>query len=96
MFYFYTDSNKEAGQQKTPVQPKATKVIWTNIERNLFFEAINEYGKDFDAISHFINLKQRRKNAIIDPSYKTKDHVRLLYYQTVHKVSKYLRFSDGM
>lgn len=81
-------------QQKTPSQPKANKVIWTNIERNLFFEAINEYGKDFDAISHYINNKQKRKN-VTDPTYKTKENVRQLYHQTFHKLSKYLRFSDG-
>lgn len=81
-------------QQKTPNQPKANKVIWTNIERNLFFEAINEYGKDFEAIGLYINNKQKRKN-VTDPTYKTKENVRQLYHQTFHKVSKYLRFSDG-
>lgn len=69
-------------------------MIWTNIERNLFFEALNEFGKDFDAISHYVNAKQRRKSTT-DPTYKTKDHVRFIYYQTFHKVIKYLRFSDG-
>lgn len=85
----------EKTTQKTPVQSKPNKVIWTNIERNLFFEAINEYGKDFEAISHYVNVKQKRKNTT-DPNYKTKDHVRLLYYQTFHKVTKYLRFSEGI
>lgn len=84
----------ERPQQKTPSQPKPNKVTWTNSERNLFFEAINEYGKDFDAIGHYINNKQKRKN-VTDPAYKTKDNVRQLYHQTFHKVSKFLRFSDG-
>lgn len=71
---------------------------WTNVERNLFFEALNESGKDFEAIAHYVNAKQKRNKSSHHtdaPSIKTKDHVRLLYYQTFHKVTKYLRFSDG-
>ncbi|KAJ6637259.1 Protein cramped [Pseudolycoriella hygida] len=82
-------------RQKTPVQTRPLRVIWTNIERNLFFEALNEFGKDFDAISHYVNAKQRRKSTT-DPTYKTKDHVRFIYYQTFHKVIKYLRFSEDI
>lgn len=80
--------------QKTPSQSRASKTIWTNVERNLFFEALNEYGKDFEAIAQYINVKQKRKNAT-DPTYKAKENIRQLYYQSYHKVSKYLRFSDG-
>lgn len=91
------DGAREDGQrgaQKTPSQSKASKPIWSNVERNLFFEALNEYGKEFESIAQFINVKQKRKNAT-DPSYKTKEHIRQMYYQSYHKVSKYLRFSDG-
>lgn len=80
--------------QKTPNQTRPTKTIWTQVERNLFFDALNEFGKDFESIAQFINSKQKRKNAT-DPTYKAKEHVRLLYYQTFTKISKYLRFSDG-
>lgn len=80
--------------QKTPNQHRPSKTIWSNIERNLFFDAINEYGKDFESIANYINGKQKRKNTT-DPTYKAKEHVRLLYYQTFTKISKYLRFSEG-
>lgn len=80
--------------QKTPNQNRTSKTIWSNVDRNLFFDALNEYGKDFESIATYINGKQKRKNAT-DPSYKAKEHVRLLYYQTFTKISKYLRFSDG-
>ncbi len=94
-FFSRIESSKDdRSTQKTPVQTRPLRVIWTNIERNLFFEALNEYGKDFEAISHYVNAKQRRKSTT-DPTYKTKDHVRFIYYQTFHKVIKYLRFSDG-
>lgn len=91
------DAGKEEshrGPQKTPSQPRASKTIWTNVERNLFFEALNEYGREFESIAQYINVKQKRKNTT-DPTYKTKEHVRHLYYQTYHKMAKYLRFSDG-
>lgn len=80
--------------QKTPNQHRPSKTNWSPIERSLFFDAINEYGKDFEAIANYINGKQKRKNAT-DPTYKAKEHVRLHYYQTFTKISKYLRFSEG-
>lgn len=79
---------------KTPNQSRPSKTIWNNVERSLFFDAINEFGKDFEAIANFINGKQKRKTTT-DPTYKAKEHVRLLYYQTFTKIAKYLRFSDG-
>lgn len=80
---------------KTPNQSRPSKTTWTMTERTLFFDALNEFGKEFEAIANYINGKQKRKTST-DPSYKTKEHVRLLYYQTFTKISKYLRFSDGM
>lgn len=64
------------------------------MEKDLFFEALNEYGKDFESIAHYINVKIRRQHTQ-DITLRTKDQIRLLYYQTFHKVSKYVRFSDG-
>lgn len=87
-------SNSRTNAQKTPNQARTAKTIWSNVERNLFFDGLNEFGKDFEAIAHYINGKQKRKNST-DPTYKAKEHVRLLYYQTFTKISKYLRFSDG-
>jgi hypothetical protein len=82
---------------KTPSQTKIpyVKVQWINSERNHFYDALNEYGRDFEKISHFINMKMRRKSPT-DTDYKTKDHVRHLYYQLYSKASKYLRFSSDV
>lgn len=79
---------------KTPNQSRPSKTIWNNTEHSLFFDALNEFGKEFEAIANYVNGKQKRKTST-DPSYKTKEHVRLFYYQTFTKISKYLRFSDG-
>lgn len=85
---------EEKNVQKTPSQMRTNKPIWTNVERNHFFDAINEFGKDFEAIGNYINSKLRRKCGT-DITFKTKEQVRLHYYQTFHKICKYIRFSDG-
>ena len=83
-------------QPKTPSTTKThVKVQWINEERNFFFDALNEHGRDFEQISRFINLKMKRKMPS-DKDYKTKDHIRQLYYQFFQKASKYLRFSDDV
>lgn len=79
---------------KTPSQSRTCRPFWTNTERNYFFDALNEYGKDFEAIGNFINAKLKRKT-LVDASFKTKDQVRQQYYQLYHKMCKYVKFSDG-
>lgn len=80
---------------KTPVQEKPQRNGWTNIERNFFFEAINEYGKEFDSIAHYVNAKLKRKSNS-DPNYKTRENVRVLYFQTYSKLARFLKFSDDV
>lgn len=81
--------------QKTPSQVRANRPIWSNIENNHFFDALNEFGKDFEAIGTFINAKLKRRSPTVDGSFKSKDQVRQHYYQTYHKICKYVRFSEG-
>lgn len=94
---------KEAPTEAPPVNPPKTpsqtkvhvRVQWNNAERTLFFDALNEYGRDFEQISRFINLKMRRKTPT-EVDYKTKDHIRQIYYQQYQKASKYLCFSEDV
>lgn len=90
------DKSKEEAvvPKPTPPPPRINRPVWSNMERNIFFEALNEYGRDFDAITHFMNHKLKRKQPLEQPMYKMVQ-VRQLYYQTFHKISKYLKFSDG-
>lgn len=90
-------SETSSNTPKTPSQVKIpyVKVQWITAERNQFYDALNEYGRDFEKISHFINMKMRRKSPT-DIDYKTKDHVRHYYYQLYTKASKYLRFSTDV
>ncbi|XP_058442945.1 protein cramped [Malaya genurostris] len=81
------------GQSKTPNQQKQARMVWSNQDKNLFFEALNECGKDFEGIMNYLNTKKRRKDLNSEQAFKVKD-VRHLYYQFNQKVSKYLHFSD--
>ncbi|KAL7745376.1 hypothetical protein ACLKA6_015388 [Drosophila palustris] len=88
---------EEKAAQKTPSQMRAAnRTTWTNVERNCFFDALNEFGKDFEAIANCINSKLKRRNTSSDHSFKSKDQVRQHYYQTYHKISKYVRFTDEL
>ncbi|XP_049290822.1 protein cramped [Anopheles funestus] len=78
---------------KTPNQPKQMRIVWSNHDKNLFFEALNEYGKDFEAILNYLNTKKRRKDNTEQQVFKSKD-VRNLYYQFNQKAMKYIHFSD--
>uniref|UniRef100_A0A1B0G208 SANT domain-containing protein n=1 Tax=Glossina morsitans morsitans TaxID=37546 RepID=A0A1B0G208_GLOMM len=77
--------------QKTPSQVRANKPSWNNLERNYFFDALNEFGKDFEAIGSYINTKLKRRNPATNISCKSKDQVRQHYYQTYHKICKYIQ-----
>lgn len=81
---------------KTPSQTKPhVKVQWMNKERNYFFDALNEYGRDFEQIAKFINMKMKRKTSS-EQDWKTKDHIRVMYNQLYQKASKYLKFSEDV
>ncbi|EDW81924.2 uncharacterized protein Dwil_GK25402 [Drosophila willistoni] len=78
--------------------PGNGKTTWTNIERNCFFDALNEFGKDFESVANCINGKLKRRSSYNNDhySFKTKDHVRQHYYQTYHKICKYVRYSEEL
>lgn len=85
--------DEKSVQQKTPSQGVKVKVVWTVLEKSLFFDALNEFGKDFDAIANFINSKLKRQKT--DITCKSKEQVRALYYATFHKITKFIKFSEG-
>ena len=68
---------------------------WSFEDKNYFFEALNECGKNFDGIHQFIQAKKmNRKTASADYmlNSKAKEQIRTFYYRTWHKISKYLEF----
>ncbi|XP_002734793.1 protein cramped-like [Saccoglossus kowalevskii] len=73
-------------------EPKAVKKrweAWTVQDKNFFFEALFEHGKDFEAIQKYMEVRHKKRG---DPPnlIKNKDQVRHLYYRTWHKIFKYL------
>jgi hypothetical protein len=63
-------------------------------DKNTFFKALNEYGKDFDALQSYF-LSQGRKRGLSDAMIKNKEQIRHFYYRTWLKISKHLKFSEG-
>ena len=98
---FYLAENKEEGnvghetatspQQRNRRKKKVKRQweSWGKEEKDTFFEAVHEYGKDFDKIRNFIATKHKRRG---DPPslIKNKDQVRHFYYRTLNKIAKYL------
>jgi hypothetical protein len=67
--------------------------LWSIEDKNIFFEALNEHGKDFDAIqSHFAS--KIKKKGVTEA--KNKDQVRHFYYRNWHKISKFIDFNPGL
>ncbi|XP_072748240.1 protein cramped [Anoplolepis gracilipes] len=69
--------------------------LWSMEDKNTFFKALNEYGKDFDALqSYFLN--QGKKRGLSDTMIKNKEQIRHFYYRTWLKISKHLKFSEDV
>lgn len=82
-------------EPKPPETKKPFRPLWSPEDKNLFFEGLNEYGKDFESIHSYISNKLKKKG-LPESVIKTKDQVRHLYYRTWHKISKHLKFSTDI
>lgn len=62
---------------------------WGLEDKNAFFDALHEHGKDFDKIQVILQTRHKRRG---DPKnlIKNKDQVRHFYYRTLNKISKYV------
>ncbi|XP_050682764.1 protein cramped isoform X2 [Leptidea sinapis] len=90
------NSKEDKDPLKFPtVKQRMPKALWSADEKSLFFEALNEYGKDFDAITAYICAKMKKKG-MIDGNLKTKTQVSHFYYRTWHKLSKHVRFDENV
>ncbi|XP_050551846.1 protein cramped [Spodoptera frugiperda] len=91
-----TPSKIDEKELKFPtVKQRMPKALWSTDEKNLFFEALNEYGKDFDAITAYICAKMKKKG-MPDVNLKTKTQVSHFYYRTWHKLSKHVHFDENV
>lgn len=87
---------KEEVKQEDVVKPEVKKhaiQLWTSEEKRMFFEALNEFGKDFESIHLYITTKSRKKG-ITEDLIKTKHQVRHFYYKTFNMLFTCLKFSE--
>ncbi|XP_015603820.1 protein cramped-like [Cephus cinctus] len=86
------DENAEA---KIVRSFKRSCELWSMEDKNTFFKALNEFGKDFDALQSFF-LSQGKKKGLPDNMIKNKEQIRHFYYRTWLKISKHLKFSEDV
>ncbi|XP_022914543.1 protein cramped [Onthophagus taurus] len=84
---------KEPIKEESKPEGRRPLRLWDLEDKKLFFEALNEYGKDFEAIHAYITTKLKKKG-VPEYQYKTREQIRHLYYRTWHKISKHLIFSE--
>lgn len=82
------------------VGPSSTKLrrsspSWSAEEQDIFFQALNEYGKDFEKIQSVLIAKAHEKD-VPENLVKSKEQIRLFYLRTWHKLSKHLKFSPDV
>ncbi|KAK8756425.1 hypothetical protein V5799_000857 [Amblyomma americanum] len=68
--------------------------LWSIEDKNAFFEAVCEFGKDFESIQSYIAQRSKKKGV---PAHciKNKDQVRHFYYRTWHKIAKFTDIGEG-
>ncbi|XP_018405941.1 PREDICTED: uncharacterized protein LOC108782217 isoform X2 [Cyphomyrmex costatus] len=87
---------KEEEITEVKVKPlKRSCELWSMEDKNTFFKALNEYGKDFDALQNYF-LNQGKKRGLSDIMIKNKEQIRHFYYRTWLKISKHLKFSEDV
>lgn len=94
--YEKKDSKDEETNTETKVKSlKRSCELWSMEDKNTFFKALNEYGKDFDALQSYF-LCQGKKKGLPDVMIKNKEQIRHFYYRTWLKISKHLKFSEDV
>ncbi|XP_034948918.1 protein cramped [Chelonus insularis] len=89
------NTKEEEGDTKIVRSLKRSCELWSLEDKNTFFKAVNEYGKDFDALqSYFLN--QGKKKGLPENMIKNKEQIRHFYYRTWLKISKHLKFSEDV
>lgn len=69
---------------------------WSKEDTYIFFEGLNEFGKDFDKLQSHFKAKYRNKKNFPDNYIKNKDQIRHFYYRTWHKISSHINFEKEL
>ena len=77
-----------------PEKSKRTWEKWSPSDKAVFFEALNDFGKNFQALQNHI-AKKKMKNKAGQDQVRNRDQIRFFYYRTLNKISKYVQFPPG-
>lgn len=68
-------------------------VLWSADDKAAFFEALNEHGKNFDAIEKYMISRAKKRG---DGAAKNREKARYFYYRAWHKLSRYVQFPTSV
>ncbi len=81
------------GDGRRAERPRRAWEQWSAEDKDVFFEALNESGKNFGQMESYFQAKcSRRKSQL----YKTREQIRTFYYRTWHKISKHIDFPEQL
>ncbi|XP_033216607.1 protein cramped isoform X2 [Belonocnema kinseyi] len=89
------ESKEDDSEAKIMRSLKRSCELWSLEDKNTFFKAVNEFGKDFDALQSYF-LSQGKKKGLAENMIKNKEQIRHFYYRTWLKISKRLKFSEDV
>lgn len=85
----HEEEKKSEAVAAAETKPRAKRVDWSPEDKVAFFEALNEFGKDIDAIHNYLVQKAKRRGGL---EVKTKDQVRFFYYRMSSILIKHISF----
>ncbi len=71
-------------------KPKRGWEQWSSEDMAIFFEGLNEFGKNFELIWSHFDAKSKMNRGV----YKTREQIRMFYYRTWHKILPHIDFKS--
>ena len=92
-----TEEPTELAEEESGIKSKRrTWERWSAEDTYIFFEGLNEYGKDFDKLQTHFKSKYKSKRNLPEHYVKNKDQIRHFYYRTWHKIAGHINFSSEL
>jgi len=95
---FIASPEKKCAKEEIPQiedKPKARRAptFWSPEEKSAFFEALNENGKNFEAIERYLASKAKKRG---EGGSKNREQARHFYHRTLHKLSKHVKMPESI
>jgi hypothetical protein len=86
------------------IKRRRTWELWSSSDKHMFFDALNEFGKDFDLIQQHFQTKLKTSRGSSNSSktplpahyIKNKNQIRHFYYRTWHKIAPHIQFGPNI